>query len=409
MHRPDEPTIRAALREHEMRAEHRINRIRAAAIATASVLDLTYATLARTLSSRFLVFGALALAFSAVYVAVVHRLTRDETYRPWLKYVTITLDYVLLLAIFLEYRHIGFFARRVDAGIGEMIVTLLLLNLLSAFRYSRSAILYSSAVATAISLYVSLELTDSLDTAVYAPIMLFGSGLLTLSLSSRLADLFLQARRRELLMRFLPREVVNGVDAGEVDLELGGRKQEVTILLSDLRGFTALAEHRDPQQVVAVLNEYFTAMAAIIWECRGTIDKFIGDAILAVFGAPVAQPDHALQAVRAALRMQEALGELNRGWSERGSPVLAMGIALHTGTVVAGNVGSPQRMEYTVIGDPVNLTARIEELNKTYGTRVLLSETTYDLVGDHFAAELVSAAPVRGRSDPVRVYKLVGW
>ena len=183
----------------------------------------------------------------------------------------------------------------------------------------------------------------------------------------------------------------------------------MTILLSDLRGFTALAEHRDPQQVVAVLNEYFTAMAAIIWECRGTIDKFIGDAILAVFGAPVAQPDHALRAVRAALRMQEALGELNRGWSERGSPVLAMGIALHTGTVVAGNVGSPQRMEYTVIGDPVNLTARIEELNKTYGTRVLLSETTYDLVGDHFAAELVSAAPVRGRSDPVRVYKLVGW
>jgi adenylate cyclase len=170
-----------------------------------------------------------------------------------------------------------------------------------------------------------------------------------------------------------------------------------------VRGFTRLAEHRDPQEVVSTMNEYFTRMTAVIQAHGGTIDKFIGDAILAVFGAPVPRPDHALRAIQAAREMQAALEQLNAPRVASGLPPLQMGIAVHTGTVLAGNVGSPERMEYTVMGDAVNVTARIEELNKTYGTRILLSETTYAKVGD-MAARFIGAVTLRGRDDPIRLY-----
>ncbi len=403
----DDQAASAALRERERVAEHRINRIRGAVILAASVVDIAYAWAAGTLSQRFIWLGGGLLLGFAPYWWMVERLARGPTYRPWLKYVTITADYSMILFVFFAYRRIGFFGHAgAEAGAGEFVSFLILFNFLSAFRLSQTAIVYSTVLGVGIALGLALA-AGALVLAMYGPLFLLGSGGLTLLLSSAWRDVLQRLRRREQLMRFLPRQVVQGADEGRLRLELGGVKQEATILLSDLRGFTSFAEHRDPDEVLGLLNQYFTRMADVVWDHGGTIDKFIGDALLAVFGVPVQRPDDAVRALRAALAMQAALADLNRQWAAAGMPRLRMGIALHTGTVVAGNIGSPQRMEYTVIGDAVNVTARLEELNKEFHTDVLLSESTNACLNGSVRTELVAEVAVRGRQQSVRAYKPV--
>jgi adenylate cyclase len=400
----EDGTLRATLREREMRAERRINVLRAVVLGGAALIDVSYALVGGLFSWKLAVLALLALPFLVVYLLLVHRLARESTYRPWLKYVTVSVDYSLTLAVFIVYRQIGFFATPADqAGVPEMITFLILLNLLSAFRHSRAIIVYSTLLATGIGTWMTWGFPGT-ALEFYTPVALIASGWLALLLSSEAQALFLRLRQRERLLRFLPRHVVQGVDAGWVRLELGGVKDQATILLSDLRDFTRLCEDRDPAEVVALLNEYFTAMAGVIWEHGGTIDKFIGDAILAVYGVPVPQEEHVFQAVESALAMHHALARLNREHARRGVPVLRMGIALHTGPVLAGNVGAPERMEYTVMGDSVNVTARIGELNKQYGTELLLSESTYEQVRERFPCRLVAEAKIRGRHHPLRVY-----
>jgi adenylate cyclase len=401
----EDEAARSAFQEHEIAAEHRINLIRGAVVVVASLADLVYAWFAGTLSQRFVRLGGLLLLGFVPYWWGIHRLSRGPRYRPWLKYLTISADYVLVLGVFFAYRRINFFgSASAEAGAGEFISFLILFNFLSAFRLSQRAIIYSTVLASGVALAVAVA-ADTLVYVVYAPLFLLGSGGLTLLLSVAWRAVLLRLRRREQLMRFLPRQVVRGIDEGSMRLELGGVKQEATILLSDIRGFTTFAEDRDPDEVLGLLNQYFTRMAGVVWEFGGTIDKFIGDGLLAVFGVPVQRRDDALRAVRAALAMQAALEELNRQWVQQGVPRLHMGVALHTGTVVAGNIGSPQRMEYTVIGDAVNVTARLEELNKEYHTEVLLSESTNKRLDGSILTEFVADAHIRGRHQPVRTYK----
>jgi adenylate cyclase len=398
-------SFQEALRERDARIEHRVNLVRGAVIAPLMLADLVYARLAGILSVPLLRdWGAVLLAF-VLYFLAVDRLTRGAIYRPWLKYLTVSVDYLLTLVLYIECQRVGFFvgASPTD-GVAVFLGFLVLLSVLGAFRHGRGIILYGTAISVAAAGYLTTAHADSIALKVYAPVLLASCGLLTYSLSSGLTDLFLQTWRRQWLVRFLPHAVAQGIETGEIQLALGGVKQEATILLADLRGFTNLTEDRDPYDVVALLNEYFTAMAGVIRKHGGMIDKFIGDAILAVFGVPLAHTDDALSATAAALAMQEALGGLNRGWAARGVPHIAMGIALHTGTVVAGHVGSPERLEYTVVGDVVNVTARIEELNKVYRTGILMSESTYLRVRDRVSARFVADTMLRGRHDAVRLY-----
>jgi adenylate cyclase len=188
-------------------------------------------------------------------------------------------------------------------------------------------------------------------------------------------------------------------------LKLGGEKRQVSLLMSDLRGFTALAERLEPTVVVALLNRYLSAMIEIIQEQGGTIDEIIGDAILVIFGAPVTMEDAALRAVRCALAMQQAMGEVNAYNCQKGWPEIEMGIALHTGEVVVGNIGSTKRSKYGVVGQMVNLTARIETF--TVGGQVLVSPT---LVGS--AAGLILGEEIRvhgkGMQKPLKCRELLG-
>ena len=183
---------------------------------------------------------------------------------------------------------------------------------------------------------------------------------------------------RETFGRYTSDDIVGVLLDMPEGLKLGGEKRQVTLLMSDLRGFTALAERLEATQVVALLNHYLSGMIEIIQRSGGTIDDIIGDAILVVFGAPVAMPDAAQRAVCCALEMQKAMREVNEYNFQKGWPEIEMGIALHTGEAVVGNIGSTKRSKYGVVGQPVNLTARIESF--TVGGQVLVSPTLISAV-----------------------------
>jgi adenylate cyclase len=198
------------------------------------------------------------------------------------------------------------------------------------------------------------------------------------AMTQQLKDSYEELERRNRFIRktfgrYTSDEIVDALLDVPDGLELGGEKREVTLLMSDLRGFTALAERLEPTEVVALLNHYLSDMVEVIQRSGGTIDEIIGDAILVVFGAPLAMEDAAQRAVRCALEMQRAMRGSKEEHLERGWPEIEMGIALHTGEVVVGNIGSTKRSKYGVVGQTVNLTARIESF--TVGGQVLVSPT----------------------------------
>ena len=206
--------------------------------------------------------------------------------------------------------------------------------------------------------------------------------------------------------KYMTEAVMEHLLAGKV--QLGGESLTATILFSDIRSFTSISEKMDAKSLVSLLNEYFTEMVDVVIHEDGVVDKYIGDAIMAVFGAPVTKPDDALHAVRAAVGMRKALESLNEKLVKRGMPPIKTGIGIHTGEVVAGNIGSEKRMEYTVIGDAVNLASRLESATKELGAPVLISDDTYQLVKDHVEARAVKEITVKGREQPVMTYEILG-
>jgi adenylate cyclase len=189
-------------------------------------------------------------------------------------------------------------------------------------------------------------------------------------------------------------------------LRLGGEKREMTVLFSDIRGFTALSERISPETLVRLMNSYLTPMTEIVFEEGGTLDKYIGDALMAFWGAPLEQPEHALHACRTAVRFTQKLSELKMLWAAQGLPELEIGVGVNTGPMIVGNMGSDLRFNYTVMGDAVNLASRLEALNKEYKTRILISESTFLLVRGQVSARKLGRAQVRGKQAPVPIYEL---
>lgn len=187
--------------------------------------------------------------------------------------------------------------------------------------------------------------------------------------------------------------------------ELGGVDKELTVLFSDIRGFTTLSENMSPQELVNHLNVYLTAMTDLIQGYGGTLDKYVGDEVMCFWGAPLPQRDHAILACKCALRQMEVLKELNKDWPE--SRRINIGIGLNSGIMTVGNMGSPGRMNYTLMGDNVNLGARLEGTNKEYGSNIIISEFTYGLVKDHFIVRELDNIRVKGKNKPVIIYELV--
>jgi adenylate cyclase len=226
--------------------------------------------------------------------------------------------------------------------------------------------------------------------------------------------LFSEERQRlwikRAFQRFVAPEVVEQLVQNPAALQFGGELRSLSVLFSDIRDFTTYTEQHPPQEVVHMLREYLTRMADQVLAHQGTLDKFIGDAVMAIFGAPVALPDHAERACRAALAMVAELETLTTKWTAEGREPFRMGIGINTGEMVVGNLGSEQLFDYTVVGDGVNLGARLESLNKEYKTKlhIIISETTYEAAKDVIEAERLGEVVVKGKTKPVVVYGLQG-
>jgi adenylate cyclase len=187
-------------------------------------------------------------------------------------------------------------------------------------------------------------------------------------------------------------------------LKLGGNRQEVSVLFCDIRGFTTLTEEYAPEDLVGLLNEYFSLMVREIFNQQGTLDKFIGDAVMAVFGAPITRADDPLRAVRAALGMRHALKAFNIRQTRAQRPTIETGIGICHGEAVSGNIGSEERMEFTVIGDPVNIASRLEGLTKVSGFKILIDETVFQRVKGEFECVFIGEEQVKGKQRLVKVY-----
>jgi len=214
-------------------------------------------------------------------------------------------------------------------------------------------------------------------------------------------------RIRDTFQRYLAPSVVEEILKNPDKLKLGGEEKELTILFSDIRNFTSISETLSPTQLEQLLNEYFTAMTAVIFKNKGTLDKYMGDAIMAFFGAPLDQPEHHLRACFTAVGMVEKLNVLQQKWKIRGLPHLSIGIGINSGLMVVGNMGSDSLFDYTVIGDNVNLGSRLESLNKQYGTTIIISEFTYHYVKDAFTCRELDLVQVKGKEKAVTIYELV--
>ena len=215
-------------------------------------------------------------------------------------------------------------------------------------------------------------------------------------------------RTRRTLELYLSPTLAAYISERPETLALGGEKSDRTVLFSDVKGFTTISERLAPEQLVELLNTYLGEMTDVVFAHDGMLDKYIGDGVMAVWGAPVPQADHATRACRAALEMMERLDRLNDTIAERGWPKLSIRIGLNSGPMVFGNMGSPGHLSLTVMGDNVNLGARLEGVNKQYGTAILASEATVVAAGDAILTRELDVVRVKGKDETSRIYEVLG-
>ena len=203
------------------------------------------------------------------------------------------------------------------------------------------------------------------------------------------------------------RSVLRAVVRGRGEISLASSRRTLTVLFSDIRGFTPMSEKLEPEQVAEMLGEYLTEMTEIVFRHGGTVDKYIGDCVMALYNVPFEDPDHAVQAVRTALEFQERTLAVSQRWEERVGVRIRNGVGINTGEAVVGTLGSRQRLEYTAVGDTVNLAARLESITKDYGAGIIISESTYAAVRGHFLTRELGAVTVKGKTRPVKIYAVV--
>jgi adenylate cyclase len=239
------------------------------------------------------------------------------------------------------------------------------------------------------------------------PALTLVSNVLLISLYRALVEEKEKRRIRTAFGRYLSPEVIRRLLLNPKLVE--PKKTEITVMFSDIRGFTTISENLDAQDLAVFLNQYLSDMTSLVFEYAGTLDKYIGDAVMAFWGAPFEVDDHAVNGCNSALRMMQRVRDMQRTWQAQGKPKLDIGIGLNSGVASVGNMGSALRYGYTALGDTVNLSSRLEGLNKDYGTHILVNETTYAATQDaNFVYRELDVIRVKGKNQPVTIYELIG-
>jgi len=303
----------------------------------------------------------------------------------------------------------GRFIRPAGAGarVATIVAVALLVGLAGAMLSVPWAVVAAAAV-TVVFLGASLQLfANGVWLSMVEPVLAIG-----LSLFGGVSyQYFVEGREKRrvkaLFGRFVSPDVYGRLLEDPALVRLGGSRREMTVLFSDIRGFTTATEVAEPEALVTQLNEHFSRMVQVLFKHRGTVDKFVGDMVMALFGAPLDDPDHADHAVAAALDMAAALDGLNRHWTASGRPPFDIGIGINSGEMIAGNIGSERIMSYTVIGDAVNLGARLESLNKEYGTRIIISEATRTRLTGRYDLRPLGEVVVKGKTQAVGIFEVV--
>jgi adenylate cyclase len=262
-------------------------------------------------------------------------------------------------------------------------------------------------IAGYVSINYYLFSRQGLQLELFHPLGLIGLIFLGVTSHRFLAEEEERKRIRKAFESYVAPTVVQEMLKHPEQLRLGGERREITVLFCDIRGFTSLSENLDPEALVKLLHDFLNPMSTIIINQGGTIDKYMGDAIMALFGAPLLQPDHPRRACRAALEMVASLAALNQEWAAQSRPPLRVGVGVNTGPVAVGNMGSDRLFEYTAIGDNVNLGSRLEGLNKYYGTNILISEATAEALENGFVLRDVDLVKVKGKARAARIFELL--
>ncbi|MCX7678938.1 MAG: adenylate/guanylate cyclase domain-containing protein [Spirochaetes bacterium] len=294
----------------------------------------------------------------------------------------------------------------------QNILILLIIAILLGLVISKASIVKSITFTVAFSLIYLIGAMVIFDIAnvviIFAvPLLQIGT---TFSLITAYRVLTEQKEKkyiRQTFSKFVSHKVVDELLAHPEKLKLGGEKKILTVLFSDIRGFTTISEALSPEALVDHLNVYLQAMTDIVLKYDGTLDKYVGDEIMAFWGAPIPQEDHAFRACQCAIEMMEVLNKMNQMWKVEGKPPLDIGIGINTGEMVVGNMGSSSRMDYTLMGDNVNLGARLEGTNKQYKTHIIISEFTYEHVKERVIARELDLVRVKGKELPVKIYELL--
>jgi class 3 adenylate cyclase len=394
------------LREEAWRSERAINVFRAV-IWTTICAAILVGSLVQ--GDRFLPGVAAGLVYG-VACAIVGATWLKRHYHDAVPYVGSALD-VLVLAVIVDTTHRLILAEQgpeaASRQLYDMHGALMVLIAANALRFSWRASAWSVFCAAAV--YVVLLLRHDRPNPVAMGVNVgefLAVGAILGVAARKLRVVIHRVKERDAFARFLPEPVVERLTRDPSALALGGEQQEASVLFADIRGFTTLAERMQPVEVVAMLNEYFAEMVDEIFAHQGVLDKFIGDGICAVFTSRLGDADHAARALRCACGMLRRLDTINRARAGRGEAPLAIGVGVHSGNLVAGNIGSPLRLEYTHVGDTVNTASRLESLTKECGRSIVFSiETKRRLADVEFDVEDLGEKPVRGR-DPIRLFSV---
>jgi adenylate cyclase len=272
-----------------------------------------------------------------------------------------------------------------------------------------SGLLAALALAAAyVGLTIRLFSANGLWLGVTHPVLALGVTYTSLTVFAYLAEQRERRRVSSAFGQYVSPVVIEQMLANPGQLRLGGEERVLTVLFCDMAGFTTIAERLTPTQTIELLSEYHAAMTERIYACEGMLKEYVGDEVMAIFGAPVAQPDHAVRACRAALELRTARVQFSREWAQRGYPPIRSRTGVNSGAMLVGNVGSRYRFSYGVVGDAVNLASRLEALNKLYGTEILIGEQTAAMIGDAFRLREVDSVRVLGKRLAVRTYELLG-